>query len=111
IGIMLGSFAGAMVNVVQSYANPNSIKAFMMWSFGSLQNISYQQLGLLIIPVALGLIVSFFLIKPLNLLLLGEKNAALLGVSVKQVRLLVILAASILTGITTAFCGPIAFVG
>ncbi|HLV41170.1 MAG TPA: iron ABC transporter permease [Brumimicrobium sp.] len=111
IGIMFGSFSGAMVNVVQAYADPNNLKTFMLWSFGSLQGVEFDQLGILSLVVALGIALSILLVKPLNLLLLGDKSASLLGINVKRVRLLLILATAILTGVITAFCGPIAFVG
>lgn len=111
IGIMFGSFSGAMVNVVESYANPNSLKSFMLWSFGSLQNVQYDQLGGIFLLLVLGIGMSFLLVKPLNLLLLGDKSASLLGINVKIIRILIILATAILTGIITAYCGPVAFIG
>lgn len=111
IGIMFGSFAGALVSVIQAYADPNNLKTFMLWSFGSLQGVEYSQLGLLLSVVLIGALLSALLVKPLNLLLLGDNSAALLGVNVKTIRFLIIVATSILTGVITAFCGPIAFVG
>lgn len=111
IGIMFGSFAGALVNVIQSYADPNNLKSFMLWSFGSLQGVEFNQLGVLTLVVLIGAALAVFLVKPLNLLLLGDKSAALLGVNVKTIRFLIIVATAILTGVITAFCGPIAFVG
>src|SRR5690554_4520302 len=111
IGIMFGSFAGALVSVIQAYADPNNLKTFMLWSFGSLQGVEFNQLGILSLVVAFGIALSILLVKPLNLLLLGDKSASLLGINVKRVRLLLILATAILTGVITAFCGPIAFVG
>lgn len=111
VGIMLGSFTGAMVNVVQAYADPNNLKTFMLWSFGSLQGVEFHQLGMLGGVVLVGIIGAVLLVKPLNLLLLGDTNAYLLGVNVKAIRWLIILITAILTGIITAFAGPIAFVG
>ncbi len=111
VGIMLGSFAGALVNVIQSYSNPEDIKVFLLWSFGSLQNSSPEQLKYLILFITTGLILTIFLIKPLNILVLGDQDAKLLGVNLKQVRLLLILITAILTGVVTAYCGPIAFIG
>jgi iron complex transport system permease protein len=111
IGIMFGSFAGALVSVIQAYADPNNLKTFMLWSFGSLQGVAFNQLGILALVVAIGVFLSVVLVKPLNLLLLGDKSASLLGVNVKAIRFLIIVATSILTGVITAFCGPIAFVG
>ncbi|WP_107039291.1 FecCD family ABC transporter permease [Brumimicrobium mesophilum] len=111
VGIMFGSFAGALVSVLQAYADPNNLKTFMLWSFGSLQGVEFNQLGVLAFVITLGAVLSIVLVKPLNLLLLGEKSASLLGINVKTIRFLIILATSILTGVVTAFCGPIAFVG
>lgn len=111
IGIMFGSFAGAMVNVIQAYADPNNLKTFMLWSFGSLQGIEFEELGWVGGIVLIGLLASVFIIKPLNLLLLGDNAAYLLGINVKLIRLLIILITAILTGVITAYCGPIAFVG
>lgn len=111
IGIMFGSFAGALVSVIQAYADPNNLKTFMLWSFGSLQGVEFNQLGMLALVVAVGALLSVLLVKPLNLLLLGDKSASLLGINVKTIRFLIIVATAILTGVVTAFCGPIAFVG
>lgn len=111
VGIMFGSFAGALVSVVQSYSNPNDLKTFVMWSFGSLQNVELHQLGLIFFIIIVGLILTFLLAKPLNLLVIGERNASFLGVNIKGVRFLIILITAIFTGTITAFCGPIAFVG
>lgn len=111
IGIMFGSLIGALVNVIQSYADPNNLKTFMLWSFGSLQDVEFNQLGGLALIVIVGLGLSLFIVKPLNLLLLGDKNASLLGVNIKFVRWIIILITAILSGVITAYCGPIAFVG
>ncbi|MBW7868939.1 MAG: iron ABC transporter permease [Brumimicrobium sp.] len=111
VGIMLGSFIGAIVSVIQSYADPNDLKTFMLWSFGSLQSISYSQLPGLFVVVLMGFLLSLLIAKPLNLLVLGDKNASILGVNTKQIRFVVVLITSILSGVITAYCGPIAFVG
>lgn len=111
VGIMFGSFAGALVNVIQSYSNPDDLKVFMLWSFGSLQNVQFEQLGLLSLIVIVGISLTLFLIKPLNLLVLGDKSASFLGVSVKTTRFFIVLVTAILVGTITAYCGPIAFVG
>ena len=111
VGIMFGSFAGALVNVVQSYSNPDDLKIFMLWSFGSLQNVQLDQLGLLTLTIIFGVLMAFLLVKPLNLLVIGDTGASFLGVNLKQIRFVIILITAILTGTITAFCGPIAFVG
>ena len=111
VGVMFGSFAAAIVNVIQSYSNPDDLKLFMLWSFGSLQNVSLEQLGLFASIVLLGVLLTIFVVKPLDLLVLGERDAAILGVKIRQVRLLIVFITAILTGVVTAFCGPIAFIG
>lgn len=111
VGIMFGSFAGALVNVVQSYSSPDDLKLFMLWSFGSLQNVEMSQLPIFGGVVLVGVILSLFIVKPLNLLVLGEANASFLGVPVKLTRFAIIFITAILTGVSTAYCGPIAFVG
>lgn len=111
IGIMFGSFVGALVNVLQSYSNPDDLKLFMLWSFGSLQNVQLNELAGFAGTVLIGLILALFLVKPLNLLVLGDRDAVLLGVKIRPVRFLIILSTAILTGVSTAYCGPVAFVG
>ena len=111
VGIMLGSFSGALINVVQSYSNPDALKAFTLWSFGSLNNVAYEQLWWFILVVFIGITLTLFLTKALNLLVIGEENASLLGVNIKRTRLIIIFIAALLTGTVTALCGPIAFVG
>lgn len=111
VGIMFGSFAGALVNVIQSYSNPDDLKIFMLWSFGSLQNVQLEQLGLLSLVVLVGISLTVFLIKPLNLLVIGDTNASFVGVKIKFTRFFIVLITAILVGTVTAFCGPIAFVG
>lgn len=111
VGVMFGSFAGALVNVIQSYSRPDDLKTFMLWSFGSLQNVTSDQLGIFAGLVFCGIIMTIFVVKPLDLLVLGERDATILGVKMRQVRFLIVLITAILTGVITAFCGPIAFVG
>ena len=111
IGIMFGSFTGALVSVIQSYSNPNDLKTFMLWSFGSLQQINFEQLPIFILITLIGTFGAFLLVKPLNLLVLGDKNSRILGVNLKAIRFLIILITAIFVGVTTAYCGPIAFIG
>ena len=111
VGIMFGSFAGALVNVVQSYSSPDDLKLFMLWSFGSLQNVEFSQLPIFGGVVLVGVVLSLFIVKPLNLLVLGESNASFLGVPIKVTRFSIVFVTAILTGVATAYCGPIAFVG
>ncbi|MCC5922684.1 MAG: iron ABC transporter permease [Crocinitomicaceae bacterium] len=111
VGVMFGSFAGALVNIIQTYSNPEDIKMFVIWSFGSLQQTELSDLPYLGGLVLIGALCALLLTKPLNLLLLGDKEAKLLGVNVAGVRFYIVLVTAILTGVVTAYCGPIAFIG
>lgn len=111
VGIMLGSFSAALINIVQSYSDANQLKAFTLWSFGSLSNVQFEQLGWFSTVVLTVFALSFTLVKPLNLLVLGDQNAQFLGIKIKQVRLVIISITAVLTGTVTALCGPIAFIG
>jgi iron complex transport system permease protein len=111
IGIMAGSMAGALVSILQNYSNPDSLKLFVVWTFGSLSAVGWTYMKVMASLITLGLIVAFFLQKQLNALLLGENYARGLGVSVFGTRLLLIFSTGLLAGATTAFAGPIAFIG
>lgn len=111
IGIMFSAFTGAIVSVLSYFSPAENLQRYVFWSFGSLGNIAAANLWFLFAFWLLGLFLSIFCIKDLNALLLGEKYAESIGTNLKQSRFLVILATSILAGSTTAFAGPIAFVG
>lgn len=111
VGIMLGSFSGALINIIQSYSDANQLKAFTLWSFGSLSNVQFEQLSWFSLVILGTAMASFVLIKPLNVLVLGDQNAQFLGIKIKRVRLIIIIITAILTGTVTALCGPIAFLG
>lgn len=111
IGMMFGYFAGAIVSIMQSASNPDTLKLFITWTFGSLTAVGWQQLIVMIPIVIAGIILSLSLQKQLNILLLGHNYANGLGVSVFKLRLLIIIATALLAGVSTAFTGPIAFIG
>ena len=111
VGMMVGNIAGALVNMIQNFANPDSLKLFIVWTLGSLGGVNWQELPTLAIGVAIAAIVVVMLIKPLNGLLLGEDYARGLGINVERTRWMMILASCLLAGSVTAFCGPIAFIG
>jgi iron complex transport system permease protein len=111
IGLMLGSFTSAIVALLTSISDLQSLKTFTMWSLGSLQNIELSQLAYIIPVFILGVLGSLALIKPLNNIILGENQAKLLGINVKRLRIWVIIITAIFTGLVTAYCGPISFVG
>lgn len=111
VGLMFGTIAGSIVSVLQNFSNPDAIKLFVMWTFGSLSAVTWTYMQVLL-PVALiGLGMAFFLQKRLDSLLLGENYARGLGVSIIQTRFLIVIATGLLAGGITAFTGPIAFVG
>ncbi len=111
IGIMLGSFTGAFVSILQSFSHPEDLKMFIMWSMGSLQQVELEQLPIIIFFFLIGIVSCLFVVKSLNALVLGDSQALMLGVRVKYIRIILIGITAILTGLITAFCGPIAFVG
>lgn len=111
VGIMFGTIAGSLISVLQNFSNPDAIKLFVMWTFGSLSAVTWTYLQALVPVVLLGLGLAFFLKKRLDGLLLGENYARSLGTSIPQTRFLIVIAAGLLAGGITAFAGPIAFVG
>ncbi len=111
IGLMFGSITSAIVSVLAYFSNAENLQRFIFWSFGSVGNLSTDQLFLLGGNVALGVLLSIISIKSLNAFLLGENYAQSLGVSLKKSRLTIIIATGLLAGGITAFAGPIAFVG
>jgi len=111
IGLMLGSFTTALVFILQSVSSSEELKSFAMWAMGSLQKTELSQLPIIVLLFTLGIIGSLLLIKPLNTLVIGEDEAILLGINYKAVRLFIVSITALLTGLITALCGPIAFVG
>ncbi len=111
LGILFGSATSAFVSMLQYFTNQSMLKLFVIWSLGSLGNLTRMQLNILIPSVAVGLLLAFFLSKVLNALLLGETYAKSMGVNIRLVRITVFISTSILAGSITAFCGPIGFIG
>lgn len=111
VGMMFGSFAGALVSILQSASNPDTLKLFITWTFGSLSSVNWSYMSLMAPIILTGILLAFGLQKRLNILLLGENYAAGLGISVFRTRLWIILLTALLAGTSTAFTGPIAFIG
>ena len=103
LGMMFGSAVGALVEILQYMSNEAALKSFVVWTMGSLGDVTIPQLTLLVPAVAVGTGLTFAVLKPLNLLLLGERYARTMGLNVGRTRTLIFL--------VTAFCGPIGFVG
>ena len=111
IGMMFGSIAGALVSLLQNFANPDALKLFIVWTLGSLSSVGWSDMQLMIPVLVIGALFVLLAIKPLNGLLLGEDYARGLGINVERTRLYIVLATGLLAGGVTAFCGPIAFIG
>ena len=111
VGMMFGSIAGALVNLVQNFANPDALKLYIVWTLGSLNNVGWHQLAILGAVLLAAWVLTLFLIKPLNGLVLGDRYAQGLGINIRKTRIGIVVATGLLAGSITAFCGPIAFVG
>lgn len=111
VGMMFGSIAGALVSLLQNFANPDALKLFIVWTLGSLSSVGWADMGMLVPILLLGTLFVLLSLKPLNGLLLGEDYARGLGINVSRTRLFIVLATGLLAGGVTAFCGPIAFIG
>jgi iron complex transport system permease protein len=111
IGIMLASGISAVVSILQYFSDETMLKAYVVWTMGSLGNLSSGQLNVLIISVCIGILLSSISVKMLNALLIGENYAASTGLNIRLARTLIFACTSILAGSVTAFCGPIAFIG
>jgi iron complex transport system permease protein len=111
IGIMLASALSAIVSIMQYFSSESMLKTYVIWTMGSLGNLSSGQLSVLVISVTGGMILSVILTKMLNALHLGESYASSIGLNVKSARIMIFACTSILAGSVTAFCGPIGFIG
>lgn len=111
VGVMVGTITLSIISIWQYFSQPEQLQEYIMWTFGSLNGISSNQLYVLSGVVSFGLILSYFSSKSLNALLLGENYARSMGLTIGRTRLIIMACTSILTGSITAFCGPIGFVG
>ena len=110
-GVMLGSFVGAIITILEASSQVDALKAFALWSMGSLNGVSVDQLPVISFVFVLGCLGTLLIVKPLNMLVLGEEECRLMGFNVKRLRLSIVFITALFTGLVTAFCGPIAFVG
>jgi iron complex transport system permease protein len=111
LGILFGSITMALVSILQYLGTETEVKAFIIWTLGSLGNVTGKQLNVMIPAVMGGLLLSSLTIKSLNALLLGEQYARSMGINILLARTMIFLSTSILAGTITAFCGPIGFIG
>lgn len=111
IGLMFGYLASAVVTLLIYFSQPERVQVFSLWSSGSFGGVTWEQMRVFAPVAVLGLLLGFVMIKPLNALLLGDDYARSLGLNVRRARFWLILSASLLAGVSTAFCGPIWFIG
>lgn len=111
MGLMFGYAISAVVSLLIYFSIPERIQTYTTWSYGSFGGVTWNQMRVMAPVVLLGLAVAFFLPKALNPLLLGEEYAATMGMNVRKTRFWILLGASLLAGVVTAFCGPIGFIG
>ncbi|WP_253841451.1 FecCD family ABC transporter permease [Actinokineospora globicatena] len=111
VGVMLDYLATALVDLLIYYTDPDRLQALTTFRRGSVRNVTWDELEIIAIACAVVLGLSVYLAQPLNALLLGERYATSLGVNVRRVHLLSLTGVAVLSGITTAYCGAIAFVG
>jgi iron complex transport system permease protein len=111
LGIMLASGISAIVSIMQYFSNETLLKAYVIWTMGSIGNLSAGQLQVLLLSVSAGILLSIYSVKMLNALLLGENYAGSIGLNVRFSRMIIFASTSILAGSVTAFCGPIGFIG
>jgi len=111
LGIMLASGISAVVSIMQYFSNETMLKTYIIWTMGSLGNLTSSQLNVMLVSVLAGIIVSLISVKMLNALLLGEEYARSIGLNIRLSRIIIMAGTSILAGTITAFCGPIGFIG
>ena len=111
LGMMFGSGISSVVEILQYLSSEAALKSFVIWTMGSLGDVTGGNLALMLPVVAAGLVLSVAAIKPLNLLLLGENYARTMGLNVQRTRTLLFLSTVLLAGTVTAFCGPVGFIG
>jgi iron complex transport system permease protein len=111
LGILFTSAAAAIVSILQYFSSEALLKSFIVWTMGSLGNVTYSQLTVLVPATIAGTLIALFKSKDLNAFLLGETYARSLGVQIIRSRLVIFFSASLLAGAITAFCGPIGFIG
>ena len=111
LGMMFGSGVSSVVEILQYLSSEAALKSFVIWTMGSLGDVTGGNLALMLPVITAGLVLSVAVIKPLNLLLLGENYARTMGLNVQRTRTLLFLSTVLLAGTVTAFCGPVGFIG
>ena len=111
IGIMIGYISNSAISLLNFFATDEGVKSYMVWGLGSFGGVSMANMPVFVGVSLFGLSGALLLIKPLNALLLGDRYAENLGVNIIAVRNWLLVVTGLLTAVTTAFCGPVAFIG
>jgi iron chelate uptake ABC transporter, feCT family, permease protein len=111
VGIMVGYVSSSAVSLLNFFASDEGVKSYMIWGMGNFGGVSMNHIPFFAILCLMGIMASFLLVKPLNILLLGPQYAESLGISTRKLRNILLVIVGLLTAITTAFCGPISFIG
>ena len=111
VGLMVGYVSSSAVALLNFFASEEGVKSYMVWGMGNFGGVSMDHMLLFALLCLVGIIASIFLIKPLNIMLLGTQYAESLGINIRQIRNLLLVTVGLLTAVTTAFCGPILFIG
>jgi len=111
IGIMIGYISNSAISLLNFFATDEGVKSYMVWGMGSFGGVSMKTMPVFASVTILGLIGALLLIKPLNALMLGDRYAENLGINILRTRNWLLIVTGLLTAITTAFCGPVAFIG
>ena len=116
IGIMIGYITSSAISLLNFFSTAEGVHSYMIWGMGNFGGVSLQQLPFFSLVTMAGLLITILLIKPLNALLLGTRYAGTryaenLGINIRRTRNLLLVATGLLTATTTAFCGPISFIG
>lgn len=110
-GIMIGYMASSAISLLNYFSTEEGVHSYMIWGMGNFSGVSLQQMPLFATVCLIGLAISIMLIKPLNALLMGNQYAENLGINIRLTRNLLLTATGLLTAVTTAFCGPVSFLG
>ena len=111
IGLMISYITSSFVSLLIYFSLPEKVQTYLSWTFGSFGGVTWTQIKIILPALLIGFAITVGLSKPLNALLLGDKYAQTMGMNIKRIRLWIVVSASLLTGIITAFCGPIGFLG
>ena len=110
-GIMVGYMTSSVISLLNYMSSADGVQSYVMWGMGNFNGVSLSRLPLFALITLAGIVMALLLIKPLNIILLGSNYARNLGISMRRVRNLLLLATGLLTAVITAYCGPISFIG